>query len=224
MPPKNITHNLFFGNYFCLMKNYQAAFVAISKNAVTTLKNTVIHSEGLPIPGSDIETHYHIGYSPEKGYLVPVTEMEEYEREYGRLLKFAVWRDPVDRLISTYKWFILEKTQRSYFMCLNLYRDNSFDRFMEFVRFELGKKDALMQDEHIRKQSDYYAPGDVDFIVPLSQLPHFLQAHDIPTLRNLYNKSAPVDTAFADPFREQIKKLYEADYALPESGKRWNRK
>lgn len=221
MTSRTIIHDVFFGNYFCLMKNYQAAFVAISKNAVTTLKNTVIYSEGLPVPGNEFETHHYIGYSPEKGYLVPVAQMKEYEGKQGGLLKFAVWRDPVDRLISTYKWFILENTPRYYFSCLNLYQDNSFDRFMEFVLFESGKKDALMQDEHIRKQSDYYSPADVDYIVPVSCLDRFLNVHGIPSLPSRHNKSASVDTAFADGSREQITRLYAADYELLESGKVW---
>lgn len=65
--------------------------------------------------------------------------MPAYEVENGTVLKFAVWRNPVERLISTYKWFILEKNWNHYFHMLDLYKDNDFDRFLEFVKFELGK-------------------------------------------------------------------------------------
>lgn len=89
------------------------------------------------------------------------------------MIKFAVWRDPVERLVSCYKFFCLEKENRYYFRYLDLYGDNSFDRFMEFVRFELGKTNPLYQDEHIRRQSDYYSPEDVDYIVPIKFLNRF---------------------------------------------------
>lgn len=42
---KYYTQNLFFGNYFCIIEKYRLAFVAISKNAVTSLKNIAIWSK-----------------------------------------------------------------------------------------------------------------------------------------------------------------------------------
>lgn len=103
--------------------------------------------------------------------------------EKGPLLKFAVWRDPIERLVSNYKYFCLEGVYRRYFELVGLYKDTSFERFMEFVRFELGKSDPLFQDEHIRKQSDYYNKEDVDYIVPLNKLNLFLGEHGIPLVK-----------------------------------------
>lgn len=66
--------------------------------------------------------------------------MSGYEREHKSYLKVAVWRDPVERLISAYKYFILERTFNRYMYMCNLYQDHSFERFLSFVEFELGRQ------------------------------------------------------------------------------------
>ena len=141
------------------------------------------------------------------------------EVKNGKLLCFAVWRDPLERLISCYKHFILEHEKRFYFNYLGLYTDNSFDRFMEFVRFELRKSNPLFQDEHIRRQSDYYKLDDVDVIVPIKRLNLFLDEHNI----SLVAKSSNITTVEfqIDNVRyiEEIKELYKSDYDLIESSK-----
>lgn len=78
--------------------------------------------------------HSLVGYDDASPYLCPVSKMQEKEIESGKMIKFAVWRDPVERLVSCYKHFCLEKANRFYFRYLALFEDNSFDRFMEFVR------------------------------------------------------------------------------------------
>ena len=68
-PHQYDTQDLFFGNYFCIIEKYRLAFVAISKNAVTTLKNIVIWSKEGFIPESDDHTHAYIGFNTENGFL-----------------------------------------------------------------------------------------------------------------------------------------------------------
>ena len=139
--------------------------------------------------------------------------MKKRETELGKMIKFAVWRDPVERLVSCYKFFCLEKENRYYFRYLDLYGDNSFDRFMEFVRFELGKTNPLYQDEHIRRQSDYYSPEDVDYIVPIKFLNRFLEEHNIPVPQKEANKTT-VDFKLANHYIDEIKDLYKNDYKI----------
>ena len=140
--------------------------------------------------------------------------MKEREALKGKMIKFAVWRDPVERLVSCYKFFCLERENRVYFRYLSLYEDNSFERFMEFVRFELKKSNPLYQDEHIRKQSDYYSIEDVDYIIPIKQLNNFLDRYNIPIAENYANKTT-IDFVLNDEsYINEIKDLYQADYDL----------
>lgn len=208
-----VNRNLFMGNYFCIMEEYQAAFVTVSKNAVTYLKKIVVYSKENTLPISETP-HTYIGFTPDKGFLIPISEMPLYEQKHGKLLKFAVWRDPVERLISAYKCFVIEKKPRYYFYWLDLYTDSSFERFVEFTKFELGKSRVILQDEHIRKQADYYSPSDVDYIVPIEHLNHFLTKHHIPTLKERSNETQDCNLEIEDSVIKDIQKLYLKDYQL----------
>lgn len=203
----------FSDNYFCLIEEHNMAFVSIAKNAVTHLKNIVISSKYGFYPEGE-EVHSFIGYSDMSPYLCPIAKMKERESELGKLIKFAVWRDPVERLVSCYKHFCLEKSNRFYFQYLDLYNDNSFDRFMEFVRFELGKSNPIYQDEHIRKQSDYYCPEDIDYIVPIHKLNQFLEKHSVPVLKKSANETSVKFQLTDQNHIEEIKELYKADYDI----------
>lgn len=202
----------FMQNYFCIMEEYRAAFVVISKNAVTTLKNITIYAKEGAIPEDEFATHDYIGYSPYNGFLVPVDEMPPYEALYGKYLKFAVWRDPVKRLVSVYRCFMLEKARRVYFNYLGLYTNPSFERFMQFVEFELQKENPLYQDEHIRRQSDYYSKEDVDYIVPVEELDDFLIAHGIPVLPEKSNVSSLPFILKDEDLICKIQEWYQKDY------------
>ena len=203
----------FFENYFCIMEKYNLAFVAISKNGVTHLKNILIYSHFGFYP-DQYGAHSLIGYNDASPFLCPVNKIHDKEKETGKMIKFAVWRDPVERLISCYKYFCLEREDRYYFRFLNLYQDKSFGRFMEFVRFELGKKDPLYQDEHIRKQSDYYNPEDVDYIVPIHKLNQFLEEHGVPVLKKTANETSTKFQITDQRFIAEIKELYKSDYEI----------
>ena len=131
-------------------------------------------------------------------------------------MKIAVLRDPVERLVSCYKNFCLEyhHQQRRYFEYLDLCREPSFDRFMEFVRFEMGKSDPLYQDEHIRRQSDYYSCEDVDYIVPIEKLDTFLQVYKIPQVGDIRNSTHAKFALINTDYIEEIKDLYRLDYQI----------
>jgi len=205
----------FTANFFCLLPGFRTAFVTISKNGGTFLAKLAIYFRTDQIIEDKVEIHNTLGYyNPSSRYLIPVSQMPQYEKENGKMLKFAVWRDPLERLVSCYKHFILERNPHRYFHFLDLYHDTSFDRFMEFVEFELKKANPDFQDPHIRKQSDCYRPEDVDFIVPIRKLNRFLTEHKIPLIDD---KSNATDIKFefdAIKWEERIKELYRADYAI----------
>lgn len=193
------------------------AFVLILKCGLTFLENIAIYASIGMIPDRKDQTHFYIARVKPERFLVPVSEMSGYEREHKSYLKVAVWRDPVERLISAYKYFILERTFNRYMYMCNLYQDHSFERFLSFVEFELGKTNPLWQDEHIRRQSDFYTSAEVDCIVPLSKLNCFLEEKgvDIPEERS---NATSVQFELRDEKQiARIKELYRLDYEIPVS-------
>lgn len=209
-----VVQSPFSQNYFCLIEKSNIAFVSIFKNGVTHLKALAVYSKTGYYPEDVNEAHDLIGYDETNGYLCLVSRIKDLEKKKGPLLKFAVWRDPIERLISNYKYFCLEGVYRRYFELVGLYKDTSFERFMEFVRFELGKSDPLYQDEHIRKQSDYYNKEDIDYIVPLNKLNLFLGEHGISLVKKTVNATS-VDFELKDiDYITEIKELYKTDYDL----------
>ncbi|QJB36675.1 sulfotransferase family 2 domain-containing protein [Chitinophaga oryzae] len=217
IPDGAVLPGLFMGNFFCLIPNTNFAFVVVSKNSCSFLKKVAIFNKTGDWMESVEQTHKTIGFTDKSGYLVPVNEIDNYEKENGKLIKFTVWRDPVERFVSTYKYFCIEKEYRTYFHYLNLHTDCGFGRFLEFATFELGKKDPLSQDEHIRRQSDFYSPGAVDHIVPISGLNDFLHRYSIPFRKERSNRT---ETRFEIDSKEHldlIKELYKPDFAIQPS-------
>ncbi|QUR44519.1 sulfotransferase family protein [Bacteroides xylanisolvens] len=207
----------YLGNFFCEIDNYNLAFVAISKNAITNLLSIAIYAKTGYIMRDEDRTHEWGGGNPQSVFL---SNYDTYKHTRGKeVVKFAVWRDPVERLVSCYKYFCLEKWSRHYFHFLDLYRDPTFEHFMKFVRFELDKKDALFQDEHIRRQSDFYSPDDVDFIVPIKKLDAFLQNYHVPTQYGVKNSTHTDFKLDNEEYINEIRDLYKTDYEILESTK-----
>jgi hypothetical protein len=204
----------FMGNFFCLIPNSNAAFVVISKNACTFLKKTAIYSVMGEWVDSFDSAHDIVGYSSKSRYLIPISEMKNYEKKHGKILKFAVWRDPVERIVSTYKLFCIERESRMYFQYLGINEPVSFDRFMEFLNFEWCKQDSILQDEHIRRQVDYYKPKDVDHIVSIENLNQFLKENNIYFRQEHSNKTESAFRITNDKYIESIKKRYKNDYQI----------
>ena len=112
----------FFGCNFCLVEKHRMAFVLISKCGLTFLENIAIYASIGMIPDTEDQTHFYIARVKPERFLVPVSEMSGYEREHKSYLKVAVWRDPVERLISAYKYFIhFADDDAGVFNCAMLY-------------------------------------------------------------------------------------------------------
>ncbi len=204
----------FFGNYFCLIPNTNVAFVAISKNAVTFLKKVAYYNAYKVWVQSFDEIHGLIGYTADSPFLVPIENMKKYEETHGDLIKIAVWRDPLDRIISTYSLFCVEKEYRSYFHYLGLINDITFDEFMAFLDYEWAKKYPLWQDEHIRRQVDYYSVVDVDYIIHISKLNSFLNEINISFEREQSNKTNTSYEVLNQSYLDKIRAYYKEDYDI----------
>ncbi len=208
--PHQLSYSSFLPNYFCLIEKHHTAFVCIPKNASTYLKSIAIYAKEGEILSVENDIRQRIGYIPPNKYLIPVAKMPQYKKRNGEVLKFAVWRVPVEHLISTYKWFLMEKN----FNSLSLYKNDSFAKFLKFVELELGKSNPLSQDEQIRKQTDYYEPLDVDYIVHIKELNNFLIQNGIKTLDIPQNQSCQIHITVTEEQINKIKALYKEDYLL----------
>ena len=204
----------FFGNYYCLIPGTSLAFVAISKNAVTYLKKVALFQTTREWVTSDRQAHHLIGYDVTSPYLVPVDRMDAYEAQHGARRRFAVWRDPVRRIESTYALFCLQGEPRTYFHLLALDDRPTFERFLQVARWEWGKPDPLDQDEHLRRQVDYVDPAALHDVVALPRLNDYLAGHGLsaPALRA--NQSTAAFRVEDPAHVAEIKERYAADYSI----------
>lgn len=118
IPKDSVVSSPFIGNYYCPIDKTGLAFVVIAKNCVTFLKQLAIYYKTGSVIYTESQIHDVLGYREKSGYLISFDNMEQFEIDNGKLLKFAVWRDPVERLVSTYKFFCLEREYREYFRYL----------------------------------------------------------------------------------------------------------
>jgi hypothetical protein len=190
------------GNFYLLHAAEQWAAVCISKNACTSLKSLVLASHGcLPPTRNDI--HAAVGFSAASPYLHPVSK----GRPSGYFC-FAVFRCPIQRFISLYRQFGLDaEPHRRYQKMIGV----GFDRWIDFAARELGRP-VLQQDEHFRRQSDYYRPEDVDVVIRIEELgPWFVAKGWQPPARE--NQSSAEFRPTPRQIR-RIERLYEADFGL----------
>jgi len=214
LPQNSFIPPAFFGNYFCLIPNTNLAFVVISKNAVTFLKKVAYYNSTGKWEENFLQAHHLIGYTEKSSFLIPIAKMPEYEKENGKRVKFAIWRDPMERVLSTYKLFCLEKEFRTYFHFTGLFHDNSFDFFMKFMEFEWSKKYGETQDEHIRRQIDYYDAVDVDYIVPIGKMHGFLIDHNVQFIKELSNRTTVSFELSNKQYIQRIYDYYQEDYNI----------
>lgn len=208
----------FFQNFYCHIPNTNFAFLSISKNGCTFLKKVALYNKyKVWVKGRD-ETHKAIGYKPENSeFLFNPEDITNLKMKNSNLQIFAVWREPIERLVSIYKQFILEREHNDYFCWMGFYnRHVSFEEFLRFTEFELSKPDPLFQDEHIRKQTDCLGkPPLVDFIISLKDLFTFLKEKSISFVYEKSNKTKSDFLLKDKRLMERIKILYEEDYKIP---------
>lgn len=216
--PQDQLPSPFFGNFICLIPNTNFSFVSVSKNASSFLKKVAVYNktgDWISNPNDEMEQHNIIGYSSDKSeYLFPI---ESNLKGYDNLSikKFAVWRDPVERMISTYELFCREREFRTYFWYLGLYENCSFEQFYKFVQFEYTKfANPLYVDEHIRRQADYYKSEDVDEVVDIKDLEKYLNLNDIPYISEKSNKTKGVFELKDEGIISEIKQIYACDYDI----------
>lgn len=217
MKTEIINTSPFFMNFYLIDKKRKLAFVCISKNGCVTLKRSVI----LDDTGNDIldegTLHNLIGYSEHSKYLVPIDRMKQFEMTHGEYKKIAIYRDPIERFLSVYKFFILDRNYRTYFHYLGFYQKCTLDDFIEFSEREL-EKEPLFQDEHIRLQSDYYTSSDVDLIIDIKDMTDYLKSEGIYFKDNKIINKSQSSLEITPNQRRRILGLVKRDYDIKLKG------
>ena len=177
-------------------------FLSVSKNACTSLKLMLHRIEfgGDFVPGTAPDgIHRFLGFSERTGKGTKIDRGNKKRlRRYSDYLRFAVYRDPVDRFLSLYHNKVLwPPAPHHYYTGLRL-EGLALDPFLDVVEEVLQIPDPLHIDEHIRPQKRCYTREDVEYIVPIDSLADFLAEKLVPSERQL----------------ERIQKLYCEDYDL----------
>lgn len=194
--------------YFC--KKFMFAFVHINKNATTSLRSIIVRNDighevsengGITGLGNEIVARNRCFFAEKPTIAEGV-------------IKFAVWRDPYERLKSSLK-------SGNY----------SIERVMSlintYIRGDIYMKRDVCAEPHLRRQSDYYTPDDVDYIVKIEDLDDFLELvvkvpkEEITHSNKSPNKLLHSFFAIRDNEKEFFDKYYEPDYKLIESNKVW---
>ncbi len=203
------------GNFFFLCPRKHFMFLSISKNGCTSLKNLIFLEEygrtHKSSPGRGI--HAVWGFKEKPGRVINRADKESLRR-YSDYIRFVVYRDPVERFLSTYYNKVLYPPYPHIFYTTHNLTGISLDAFIDKAAEILTIPDPLLIDEHLRKQSDYFTPEDVDHIVPLPALEHFvthvLGCNSLPHDNRVRQKKVPP----TEKQIETIQKLYAADYNI----------
>lgn len=186
----------YIDNFYCKIKD-NLYFVVISKNACTSIKKYILDNKNI-IHYNFHDVHNLIGYS-ENEFLTLVKNKNKING-----IKFAIYRDPINRAISSYKYI-------KYSGYCGRYILNSFDEYIELCKMHLNEN-YINCDEHIRRQSDYYKENDVDYVIDIKILNDFLKKFNINI--NIENESPKIPIELSESQISILKKLYENDYNI----------
>ncbi|ACK64985.1 Methyltransferase type 11 [Rippkaea orientalis PCC 8801] len=212
----------YFQNLFIVNHKRRHKFVAIAKGGSTTLKRITILDDGISEDGSeDIQgVHDILGFRHNGTSLVDVSS--DLFPDYTRV---AVYRDPIERFISYYKDKVLN-SPLSHARKAGLTPETPLEKILEYLEQELGHSDPLWIDEHIRPQARHYQLHQIDIIVHLDDLNHYLHSIGVETVsREYYNSSENIPVELPEPIQVKLKALYQEDYQIIEqnSAKLWQK-
>ena len=203
------------GNIFFLCHKRRFMFLAISKNASTSLKELLYVLESGRAPGDiPADIHRTLGWRAKRGRAIDRRNRKALAK-YQDYFRFVVYRDPVDRFLSAYHSQVLYPPRPHPFYVRNRLEGMALDPFLDIVEEILRIENPLHIDEHLRPQRRYYEWDDVDEIVEMDSLNEFLlrtfQVRRIPSANAIVAPRVTVTQAQIARIRE----LYREDYTIP---------
>lgn len=198
-------------NVFIVNHKRRHRFASTAKVGCSTLKYITVVDNNLhrfkknekPQMAHDI-----LGYVPDGKNLVATTS-----DEYAEYTTVAVWRDPVERFISWYSDKVAHPYQPYIFLSA-LANEQTVERCLDFLEFELSKNDAEWMDEHVRPQHAFFAAEDIDVFVNISDLSAYLESIGIEQQKRSSNKSKKTGIELTEEQQDRLTSLYKLDYEL----------
>jgi len=201
-------------NLFFTCHKHKAMFLAIAKNASSSLKLIFYREEfGDAATQAQQNIHKAWGWSARPGRLIERDDTKSLGAHPG-YVRFAVYRDPVSRFVSTFHNRVLYSSIEHPFYVGKKLEGMGFDQFINVTESILKIRNPLHVDEHIRPQAWIYQLSDVDYIVPIERLREFLQVEfgiqpepgqnstTLPRIKPNLSQT------------ERIRNLYACDYAI----------
>ena len=201
-------------NLFFLSHRHRFMFLAISKNASTSLKQILCREEfGEDGFEQKKGIHRYWGFRPRPGRSIDRRDAEGL-RAYADYTRFAVYRDPVSRFLSVYHNKVLYSPDEHPFYVGHRLEGMSLDPFIEVVEEILKIENPLHMDEHLRPQALCFEPDEVDYIVLMAHLEDFLETQfgikpGPPSNSTLLPRIKPTNKQV-----ERIRQLYQCDNTI----------
>ena len=201
-------------NLFFLCHRHRFMYLAISKNASTSLKFLMWQEEEGPdgdrLPGA---SHRYWGFKPRQGRLIDRGDHAQLA-DYPDYTRFTVYRDPVSRFLSAYHNRVLFSDYAHPFYTGKRLSGMGLEQFIAVAESVLKIENRLHIDEHLRPQAWCFKPQDVDYIVPIEHLQAFLKSHFGIEREQQANRTVLPRIEATEAQRERIRKLYRCDYEI----------
>jgi len=202
-----------YNSLFFASEKKKFLFLSIAKCGCSTLKHLIYKIEhGVDLEGENI--HEHFGYSHRPPSVYSLDRPDELNKlVVGGYLRFAVWRDPLERSVSTYVQKILgENVMTKFFEPLHRC---SFDDYLDVCEQVVGELAPNDMEEHIRPQSEFYRQGDIDELVSLTDLDQFLiEQFNLPSPSRVNVTNSASVFVPSEQQAQRIREIYRADYEL----------
>lgn len=169
-------------------------------------------------------------------YLRMVLKLKPINKETVIKLKsqgysvIATYRNPIDRWVSTYQRFFLEKNipnkywgsniNSKYAKDISNYLEEtvSIEDFLEYTKDEL-QKNPLEIDQHIRRQVDSYDISLVDRFICVNNIDDFLISIGATPNNKKHNSVILYKEALSEEVIKELTTLYQEDFKLSEYDK-----
>lgn len=210
--PRSYVRKKAMPNLFFLCHRHRLMFMAVSKNASSSLKQ-VMYREEHGCKESQKKIHELWGWQPSAQRAIDIADTKGLSA-YREYVRFVVYRDPVDRFLSTYHNKVLYSEIRHPTYAGKRLEGMGLEQFINVTEAVLKIDNPLHIDEHIRRQSDYYSTDDVDWIVPVEKLDEFLHKEFGIKAMPMENKTALPRLKATSEQIERIRNLYARDYQI----------
>lgn len=125
------------------------------------------------------------------------------DKQFDDYIKFAVYRDPMDRLLSLYNHQPMN------------FSDNNIEKYLI--------ENQELCNQHIRKQSSFYNLNDIQYLITSKNLSKFFINKFNVNLDKINESNKSLNNIVSSSKENIIKKYYEDDYILFENAKQYNK-